>query len=515
MIYVILGQTASGKTELATKLARKYQLPLIGADAFQIYRELSIGVAKPTASELDGLEAYFIGDVSVATEMNVRVYQKRVRALLDQFAAEGRDVIMSGGTFLYVRAALFPYVFPDTIDNSDFGGFSADELYRRLTAIDPVAAADIHPHNRRRVEQALRIAASGRIKSDLAMKNVGPLYPVRFFGIEVDREDGNRRIDARVDQMMVDGLPEEVKSLLERGYGQCQAMAAIGYKEMIAGLNSGLTPAEIAAKIKLNTRHYAKRQRTFMRHQFPGIVMDSAPMIETLISTDQELKARTRLALGNETVAKIEKARVLIAGLGGVGGSLFEGLIRLGVKEIVVVDMDRVDLSNLNRQTLYVSDNVGKLKTECARAFAQSVNKLTNVSVISDKIVTGYFDTLSLNPPDFIFDCLDDVAAKVELCEYARKQNATLLVATGSGLRSDSTKVAIGRLKDTGEPLAKAYKKELKSRGIEAADILCVYSKEVPAKRVAEAIGSVFTVPNSFGLALLSLFIKVLQNADK
>ena len=111
MIYVILGQTASGKTNLACKLARKFNIPLINADAFQVYDKLDIGSAKPSKEELDGIEYHMISNISLETNYNVKLYQQEVRKLLDGYLLENRDVILSGGSFLYVKAALFNYVF--------------------------------------------------------------------------------------------------------------------------------------------------------------------------------------------------------------------------------------------------------------------------------------------------------------------------------------------------------------------------------------------------------------------
>ena len=118
MIYVILGQTASGKTDVALKLCRKYNLPLLGSDVYQMYKEMKVGTAKPSLEELEGIEYHFINDISVEDEISVKEYQDKARKILDKYLLEGRDVVISGGTFLYLRALLYPYSFEDEEDFS-------------------------------------------------------------------------------------------------------------------------------------------------------------------------------------------------------------------------------------------------------------------------------------------------------------------------------------------------------------------------------------------------------------
>lgn len=509
MIYVILGQTASGKTRLAVNICKKYNLPLIGADAFQIYRELNIGVDKPTPEELSGLEYSLIDEVSVTEEMNVRLYQSRVRSLLDRYVAEGRDVVLSGGTFLYVRAALYPYEFPETDgSNRSYEDMSDEQVYNLLSDLDPKTAATVHPHNRRRVEQALRLAQAGTPRSRLLMGEPKPLYPVRFFAIETEIETGNRKIDARVDQMMESGLIAEAAGLRDRYGSALRAFQAIGYKEVFFGLENGQSPEEISTAIKLNTRHYAKRQRTFLRHQFPDLIRASAAEIEQLISSDLEFKRRSRLVLGDSAFGRVERTDFLVVGLGGVGGSCFEGLVRLGAKKIRIVDFDCVENSNLNRQTVFVAADVGQLKTSGAAKFAKAISPLVEITAYPRKI-DGSFPWSDLTGTEVIFDCIDDVEAKADLIEFATRNGASIYIATGSGLRTDATKTVGGTLGDTGEPLARALKKELKRRGHDGyGNLPCVYSKEVPAKRNDSVIGSAHPVPNSFGLALISLYLR-------
>ncbi len=127
MIYVILGTTASGKTDLALKLARKFNMPLIGCDAFQIYKELIKGSAAPSEEELSGVKHHLISDHTIQKPINIAEYQKECRKILDEYINNGQDVIMCGGSFLYVKAALFSYEFPEEeSSNESFDKFSND-----------------------------------------------------------------------------------------------------------------------------------------------------------------------------------------------------------------------------------------------------------------------------------------------------------------------------------------------------------------------------------------------------
>ena len=137
MIYVILGTTASGKTDLAIRLAKEFSMPLISCDAYQVYKEFELGTACPRDEELEGIDHHFFKDYSIDDPIDVKKYQKEVRKLLDEYLEKGQDVILSGGTFLYVRAALFSYEFPDEEENNTYDSYSDEELYEMLKNKDP------------------------------------------------------------------------------------------------------------------------------------------------------------------------------------------------------------------------------------------------------------------------------------------------------------------------------------------------------------------------------------------
>jgi tRNA dimethylallyltransferase len=292
VIYVILGQTASGKTKLASDLARRFHLPLIGADAYQVYQELNIGTAKPNKEELEGLEYFLIDDRSVASPLNVMTYQKECRAVLDQYQKEKRDVILSGGTLLYVRAALYPYEFASEEERPEITGYvnslTPEEALKLLEEKDRETFEKVDRNNPRRVSRALVLALEGKKASEKAKEQAEPLYPCKIYAIEIDKDEGNKKIDLRVDEMFEEGLIGEVKSLLGRFDPSLSSLQAIGYKEIIEGLRSGQSEEEMKEKIKLDTRRYAKRQRTFLRHQFPSIRFLSKEEIREEIESDMK-----------------------------------------------------------------------------------------------------------------------------------------------------------------------------------------------------------------------------------
>jgi tRNA dimethylallyltransferase len=292
VIYVILGQTASGKTKLASDLARRFHLPLIGADAYQVYQELNIGTAKPNKEELEGLEYFLIDDRSVSSPLNVMTYQKECRAVLDQYQKEKRDVILSGGTLLYVRAALYPYEFAPEEERPEITGYvnslTPEEALKLLEEKDRETFEKVDRNNPRRVSRALVLALEGKKASEKAKEQAEPLYPCKIYAIEIDKDEGNKKIDLRVDEMFEEGLIGEVKSLLGRFDPSLSSLQAIGYKEIIEGLRSGQSEEEMKEKIKLDTRRYAKRQRTFLRHQFPSIRFLSKEEIREEIESDMK-----------------------------------------------------------------------------------------------------------------------------------------------------------------------------------------------------------------------------------
>ena len=276
MLIVIVGPTGSGKTSLALTLADLYNAPIINGDAFQIYQEMNIGTAK-IEKDSEGYKKHFLLDVVKPNQTySVKEYQEDFRKTYLDLKKKYSTIIVCGGTGLYIRAALYDYVFEDEdeVDISDLEEMSNEELFILLKQVDEKAAEAIHMNNRKRVIRALQIARTHeRNKSENIDKQEHVLFfkdeDVRFYFINPNREELYANINARVDQMFEKGLVDEVKELLNKYDLSLTARAAIGYKEVIDYLQGKCSLEECKELIKQRTRNYAKRQVTFFKHQLP------------------------------------------------------------------------------------------------------------------------------------------------------------------------------------------------------------------------------------------------------
>ena len=279
MIYVICGPTGSGKTETAIKLADYLNAPIINADAFQIYQEMNIGTAKIDKSDPNYAKHYLLDIKNPSEDFSVMEYQKLFRKTVDELYKQYQDIVVCGGTGLYIRASIYDYTFeekePD--DVSDLEQMDNDELYSLLKKLDPKACESIHQNNRKRVIRAISIArTSSQNKSEnIASQKHEPLYETRFLMLSPNREQLYENINARVDKMVHLGLVDEVKELLKKYRLSRTAQAAIGYKEVIDYLEQKMAFDECVELIKKRTRNYAKRQVTFFKNQFPVEIYDS------------------------------------------------------------------------------------------------------------------------------------------------------------------------------------------------------------------------------------------------
>ncbi len=280
MIYVIMGPTCSGKTELANYLVDKYQCDAINADAFQIYQGMDIGTAKLSKDD-PHYKRYHLLDIKTPDQsFSVAEYQYLCRECLDELLRNNDDVVIVGGTGLYMRAALYDYVFEkeDVAIDDDLETMSNGELFALLKELDVEAASKIHVNNRKRLIRAISlIRHSHKKKSDIINEQEHKcIYDnVRFIFISPFRIDLYENINKRVDKMFEMGLVDEVKGLLEQYDLSLTASQGIGYKEVIDLLSNKLTYNECVELIKKRTRNYAKRQVTFFKHQFECEVYSS------------------------------------------------------------------------------------------------------------------------------------------------------------------------------------------------------------------------------------------------
>ena len=279
MIYVICGPTSSGKTETAIHLANYLNAPIINADAFQIYKEMNIGTAKISKDNPDYKKHYLLDIKEPSENFSVMEYQKSFRKTVEELSKQYRDIVVCGGTGLYIRASIYDYIFEehDPDDVSDLEQMDTEELYELLKKLDPKATETIHMNNRKRVIRAISIArTSDQKKSDnISSQKHEPIYPARFLMLSPNREQLYENINARVDKMVQLGLVDEVKNLLKKYQLSKTAQAAIGYKEVIDYLEQKMTLDECIELIKKRTRNYAKRQMTFFKNQFPVEIYDS------------------------------------------------------------------------------------------------------------------------------------------------------------------------------------------------------------------------------------------------
>ena len=274
MLYVICGPTGSGKTGIAKLLSDKLNAPIINADAFQIYQEMNIGTAKISKDDPYYLKHYLLDIITPDQDFSVMEYQRYFRQTVEELSKQYKDIIVCGGTGLYIRASLYDYEFEEQEkdDVSDLEKLSNEELYEMLKKLDSKACENIHINNRKRVIRAISIArTSEHTKSEtIDAQSHTMIYPdVRILMISPNREMLYEKINKRVDVMFEKGLINEVKTLQNKYKLSRTASAAIGYKEVIEGLQNNTDIEQIKDLIKQRTRNYAKRQVTFFKHQLP------------------------------------------------------------------------------------------------------------------------------------------------------------------------------------------------------------------------------------------------------
>ena len=267
MIIVITGPTGVGKTKLSIELAKKYNAEIINADSVQIYKGLDIGTAKVTEAEKENIPHHLFDIKEVDEEYSIYNYQKDCRNKIEEIKNKGKNIILVGGTGLYIKSALYDYTLNEFKCNEEYQDKTTEELYHELIKLDK--NIDIDKHNRRRVVRALNyFKETGK---SIKENNQGDklLYDAIFIGLTMEsREKLYNRINNRVDKMIEMGLIDEVKSFYDRGIKTRALQTAIGYKELYQYLDGTITKEEAIELIKRNSRRYAKRQYTFFNHQF-------------------------------------------------------------------------------------------------------------------------------------------------------------------------------------------------------------------------------------------------------
>jgi len=270
-VLVIVGPTAVGKTDFGIECAALFNGEIISGDSIQIYKGLNIGSAKPTVSEQSRARHHLI-DIKEADEnYSVKQFQELGRSCIKDISERNRLPIIVGGTGLYIKACLYDYVFFDEDENDyQYPDLSNDELYELLRQKDPEALEKIHVNNRKRLIRALNIFEKHHqgISSIKKQQEHKPIYDALIIGLTADKETLYQRINRRVDKMMEEGLIKEIDGLLEKGISfSDQSMQGIGYKEFKAYYDKEKSLEECVEEVKINSRHFAKRQYTFFKNQ--------------------------------------------------------------------------------------------------------------------------------------------------------------------------------------------------------------------------------------------------------
>lgn len=274
-IIIIAGPTAVGKTEYAIEIAKVVNGEIVSADSMQLYKYMDIGSAKPSGEELSQIKHYLVDQIDPREKFSVVQYQKLAKAAIREIFNKGKIPVVSGGTGLYINSLMY---------EMDFAAPPSDEAFRkeletlaeqkgreylhsRLAELDSDAAARIHPNNVKKVIRAIEAAENGsKIRAFDKASVPAADYEVLLAGLTRDRKELYERINRRVELLIEKGLVNEVSSLMQMGLGYDDiSMKGIGYKEIIGSLEGRYTLDEAIELIKKNTRHYAKRQLTWLR----------------------------------------------------------------------------------------------------------------------------------------------------------------------------------------------------------------------------------------------------------
>lgn len=279
-LLIICGATASGKSSLAVECAKKLNTDVISADSQLVYRGLNIGTAKPTVEEMCGVKHHLIDVVEPTYSFSVSDYEDMALPIVGDMISKEKTPILCGGTGFYVNSVLYDMTYGEAKADEEIRNKylqilnekGKEYLFDILKSVDEKTASVLHVNDVKRVIRALEIfEITGKKKSEQTYEKK-PRYNYLAVAIDFPREQLYARIDSRVDEMFRLGLVDEVKGLLASGLNEnCQSLQAIGYKEVVECLKNNDNESTMRDIIKLNTRHYAKRQITFFK-KLEGIV---------------------------------------------------------------------------------------------------------------------------------------------------------------------------------------------------------------------------------------------------
>ena len=269
-LIAILGPTASGKTSLSLKLAKKFNGFIISADSRQIYKYMDIGTAKIKKEEMQTIPHFMIDIVEPDQIYTVAQYQKEVYKILDSKISKEKISFLVGGTGLYISAVInglkIPQVKPDKKLREKLNKKSVEKLVNMLKKLDKATFEKIDLKNKRRLTRAIEVCLKTGKKFSEIKSYKKPNFDVLQIGPKIDKNTLNKNIDQRVDNMTEQGLTKEVKGLLKKGYNfSLPSLSGLGYKQIGMYLRNEITLEEAIKLIKLRTRQYAKRQMTWFK----------------------------------------------------------------------------------------------------------------------------------------------------------------------------------------------------------------------------------------------------------
>ncbi len=300
-LIVICGATASGKSDLAIEVAQHLDAEIINADSMQIYKGMDIGTAKLPVPQRGGIPHHMLDVLEVTQDSTVAWYQENARNKVDEIHSRGKDVVVVGGTGLYIKSILDDLNFPDTDPvvraslELELATIGLGALYERLEKLDPAAAIAIDRANARRVIRALEvIKITGKPFTANLPREASSRYPDAIqFGLAVAREELTARIAVRVDRMWEQGFVDEVDQLMAAGITTGRtAQLALGYSQIIAMRNGLMSEEAAKEETKISTRQYARRQETwFTRDERISWISPEQPRLEYVMKSLEELNS--------------------------------------------------------------------------------------------------------------------------------------------------------------------------------------------------------------------------------
>lgn len=289
-VCVIAGLTATGKSKAAIELAQKWNAEIISADSVAVYKGLDIGSAKASLEEQAMVPHHMIDVLDYTETYNVARFQEEGRALIKQIHNRGKNVIVVGGTGLYIKALLYDYKFQKEHLEDYIREEETEILYKELLEKDPALKETIHPNNRKRIIRALEsFEQQQKTRADITENNKDKqIIPAEIFFLQGDREKIYESINKRVEIMFEMGLEKEVKDFFDQDVDMFKntSFQSIGYREFEGYLNHEISKETLKELIKRNTRRFAKRQITWFRHQQPSTWIDifNDDVVSTILS---------------------------------------------------------------------------------------------------------------------------------------------------------------------------------------------------------------------------------------